>query len=76
MTLRSWGWACRCVYPSPVVAWAYLILPGMGAMLVLVIFDVPITSVINAAHVLLTVLLGQWFGVEHIQGPSTFPTGG
>ena len=50
------------------VAWAYLTLPGLWSMLVLVASAVPITIVANAGRVVLTGLIGQWFGVEYAQG--------
>lgn len=50
------------------VAWAYLTLPGAWGMGVLVAAAVPITIAANAVRVVLTGLIGQWFGVEYAQG--------
>lgn len=50
------------------VAWAYLTLPGAWGMGVLVAAAVPITIAANAGRVVLTGLIGQWFGVEYAQG--------
>jgi len=50
------------------VAWAYLMLP-MGWLTVLfVVSAVPITVFANAARVVATGLIGQWFGVEYASG--------
>ncbi len=49
-------------------AWAYLMLPaGWGAVL-FVAAAVPITILANAARVVATGLIGQWFGVEYASG--------
>jgi exosortase len=50
------------------VAWAYLTLPGVGSMIVLVVSAVPVTVVANAGRVVLTGLIGQYFGVVYAQG--------
>jgi exosortase len=50
------------------VAWAYWMLPGVWPRFALVVAAVPITIVANAIRVVLTGLIGQWFGVEHAQG--------
>lgn len=50
------------------VAWAYLTLPGVWSMLILAAAAVPITIVANAARVVTTGLIGQWFGIEYAQG--------
>jgi exosortase len=50
------------------VAWAYLMLP-MGWLTVLfVVSAVPITIFANAARVVATGLIGQWFGVDYASG--------
>jgi len=49
-------------------AWAYLTLSGFWAWLVLVASVVPITVVANAGRVVITGLIGQWFGVAYTQG--------
>jgi exosortase len=50
------------------VAWAYVALPGAGAMVALALAALPITIVANAARVVATGLIGQWFGIEYAQG--------
>ena len=50
------------------VAWAYLTLPGIWTMLILVASAVPITIVANAGRVVSTGLIGQQFGVQYAQG--------
>ena len=53
---------------SVAVAWAALTLPGIFAMAVFVAAVVPITIVANAGRVVITGLIGQWFGVEYAEG--------
>ncbi|MGH7856881.1 MAG: exosortase A [Candidatus Binatia bacterium] len=48
--------------------WAYLAVPGMAWKAVFVAAAVPITVAANAARVVLTGLVGQWFGVEYASG--------
>lgn len=50
------------------VAWAYLTLPLGVIALVFVLMAVPITIFANAARVVATGLIGQWFGVEYASG--------
>jgi len=49
-------------------AWAYLSLNGFWACVVLIASVVPITVVTNAGRVVVTGLIGQWFGVGYSQG--------
>ncbi len=53
---------------SVAVAWAFLTLPGVVAMAVFVAAVIPITIVANAGRIVLTGLVGQWFGVDYAQG--------
>jgi len=53
---------------SVAVAWAALTLPGMIAMAVFVAAVVPITILANGARVVITGLIGQWFGIEYAEG--------
>lgn len=50
------------------VAWAYLTLDSRWAMIVLVASALPITVGANAARIVSTGLIGQWFGVSYAQG--------
>jgi exosortase len=50
------------------VAWAYLTLPSNWSRMLLVASAVPITIVANAARVVVTGLIGQWFGIKYAQG--------
>jgi len=50
------------------VGWAVLTLPGFWAMAIFVAAVVPITILANAGRVVVTGLIGQWFGVEYAQG--------
>ena len=50
------------------VAWAYLMLPGGWVAVLFVASAVPITVFANAARVVATGLIGQWFGVEYASG--------
>jgi exosortase len=53
---------------SVAVAWAALTLPGIFAMAVFVAAVVPITILANGGRVVITGLIGQWFGVEYAEG--------
>lgn len=50
------------------VAWGYLTLPGVWWRMFFVAIAVPITIVMNAGRVVVTGLIGQWFGIEYAQG--------
>jgi exosortase len=50
------------------VAWAYLMLPKLWMQIVLVASVVPITIVSNAGRIVMTGLVGRWFGVEYAEG--------
>jgi exosortase len=50
------------------VAWAYLMLPKFWMQIVLVASVVPITIVSNAGRIVMTGLVGRWFGVEYAEG--------
>ncbi len=50
------------------VGWAALTLSGFCAMAIFVAAVVPITILANAGRVVVTGLIGQWFGVEYAQG--------
>jgi exosortase len=50
------------------VAWAYLLVPVGWPMLVFVAATVPITIFANATRVVLTGLIGQYFGVQYASG--------
>jgi exosortase len=50
------------------VAWAYLTLPLGFIALAFVLLAIPITIFANAARVVATGLIGQWFGVEYASG--------
>jgi exosortase len=50
------------------VAWAYLTLPFGSIAVVFVLLAIPITIFANAARVVATGLIGQWFGVEYASG--------
>jgi exosortase len=50
------------------VAWAYLMLPRGWTTVLFVVSAVPITIFANAARVVATGLIGQWFGVEYASG--------
>ncbi len=50
------------------VAWAYLTLPKTWSRLLLIVSAIPITVVANAGRVVVTGLLGQWFGARYAQG--------
>ena len=53
---------------SVAVAWAALTLPGVLSMAVFVAAVIPITILANAGRVVITGLIGQWFGVDYAQG--------
>jgi exosortase len=53
---------------SVAVAWAALTLSGSFAIAVFVIAVVPITILANVGRVVITGLIGQWFGVEYAEG--------
>jgi exosortase len=53
---------------SVAVGWGALTLPGIWAMAAFVAAVVPITILANAGRVVVTGLIGQWFGVEYAQG--------
>ncbi len=53
---------------SVAVAWAALTLPGVWSMAVFVVAVIPITILANAGRVVITGLIGQWFGVDYAQG--------
>jgi exosortase len=50
------------------VAWAHLMLPRRWMQIVLVVSVLPITIVANASRVVMTGLVGRWFGVEYAEG--------
>jgi len=50
------------------VGWAILTLPSALGMAVFVAAVLPITILANAGRVVITGLIGQWFGVEYAQG--------
>ena len=50
------------------VAWAYLTLPSLPAMAILVAAAIPITIAANAARIVITGLIGQSFGMQYAQG--------
>jgi exosortase len=50
------------------VAWAYLMLPRFWMQIVLVASVIPITIVSNAGRIVMTGLVGRWFGVEYAEG--------
>ena len=49
-------------------AWAYLMLPIGWSSVLFVLAAIPITILANAARVVATGLIGQWFGVEYASG--------
>jgi exosortase len=49
-------------------AWAYLSLSGGWSRVLLVLSAVPITVIANAGRVVMTGLIGQWFGLKYAQG--------
>jgi exosortase len=53
---------------SAAVGWAALTLPGIWGMAVFVAAVVPITILANAARVVMTGLIAQWFGIEYAKG--------
>lgn len=50
------------------VGWAVLTLSGFWAMAIFVAAVVPIAILANAGRVVVTGLIGQWFGAEYAQG--------
>lgn len=50
------------------VAWAYVTLPGVGAMGILVSSAVPITVIANTGRIVATALVGQTLGPEYARG--------
>jgi exosortase len=50
------------------VAWAYLMLPRFWMQIVLVASVLPITIFSNAGRIVMTGLVGRWFGVEYAEG--------
>jgi exosortase len=50
------------------VAWAYLMLPLGWLAVAFVLSAIPITIFANAARVVATGLIGQWFGVDYASG--------
>src|SRR5262249_47828298 len=50
------------------VGWAALTLPGFWAMAIFVAAVVPITILANTGRVVVTGLIGQWFGVDYAEG--------
>jgi exosortase len=50
------------------VAWAYLMLPRLWMQIVLVASVLPITIFSNAGRIVMTGLVGRWFGVEYAEG--------
>jgi exosortase len=50
------------------VAWAHLMLPKFWMQAVLVVSVLPITIGANAGRIVMTGLVGRWFGVEYAEG--------
>ena len=50
------------------VAWAYLMLPRFWMQVVLVASVLPITILSNAGRIVMTGLVGRWFGIEYAEG--------
>ena len=50
------------------VAWGYLMLPKLWMRLVLVASVLPIAIVSNAGRIVMTGLVGRWFGIEYTEG--------
>lgn len=50
------------------LGWAALALPGAVAMAVFAAVTIPITIVANAGRVVVTGLIGQWFGRQYAEG--------
>jgi exosortase len=57
------------------VAWAYLMLPRFWMQVVLVASVLPITIVSNAGRIVMTGLVGRWFGIEYAEGFFHFVSG-
>jgi len=56
-------------------AWAYLMLPRFWMQVVLVASVLPIAIVSNAGRIVMTGLIGRWFGVEYAEGFFHFLSG-
>jgi exosortase len=50
------------------LGWAALALPGIVAMAVFAAVTIPITILANAGRVVITGLIGQWFGRQYAEG--------
>ena len=50
------------------LAWAALALPGTVTMAIFALVTIPITIVANAGRVVVTGLIGQWFGRQYAEG--------
>ena len=50
------------------LGWAALALPGAITMAVFGIVTIPITIIANAGRVVITGLIGQWFGRQYAEG--------
>jgi len=50
------------------LAWAALALPGTVTMAIFAIVTIPVTIVANAGRVVVTGLIGQWFGRQYAEG--------
>src|SRR6266568_3232337 len=50
------------------LAWAALALPGTVIMAIFALVTIPITIVANAGRVVVTGLIGQWFGRQYAEG--------
>jgi exosortase len=50
------------------VAWAHLMLPRLWMQVVFVVSVLPVTIVSNAGRIVMTGLVGRWFGVEYAEG--------
>ena len=57
------------------VAWAYLMLPRFWMQVVLVASVLPITIASNAGRIVMTGLVGRWFGIEYAEGFFHFVSG-
>ena len=49
-------------------AWGYLTLPSTWGIVALTVAAFPITIVANAGRIVMTGLIGQWFGIPYAQG--------
>jgi exosortase len=50
------------------LGWAALALPGVAAMAIFAAVTIPITIIANAGRVVITGLIGQWFGRQYAEG--------